>query len=165
MLTALRAAGRSVPAVIITAFADVDRLKRALNLGASFLLEKPFRGAELVETVRKLLGDQRDLGGLVTEAIARSGLTEREAGDRAPRPEGPAQPRDRDGARVERQDGAPAHLTHLREVRRVEPARSCSTTCFRSESARPRDRAELTRARSRLAIIPSSSASASSRRG
>lgn len=79
VLTALRAAGRSMPAVIITAFADVDRLKRALNLGASFLLEKPFRGAELVETVRKLLGDQRDLGGLVTEAIARSGLTEREA--------------------------------------------------------------------------------------
>lgn len=79
VLTALREAGRTVPAVIITAFADVDRLKRALNLGASFLLEKPFRGAELVETVRKLLGDQRDLGGLVADAIARSGLTEREA--------------------------------------------------------------------------------------
>jgi DNA-binding NarL/FixJ family response regulator len=79
VLTALRAAGRTVPAVIITAFADVDRLKRALNLGASFLLEKPFRGAELVETVRKLLGDQRDLGGLVTEAISRAGLTAREA--------------------------------------------------------------------------------------
>jgi DNA-binding NarL/FixJ family response regulator len=79
VLTALRAAGRSVPAVIITAFADVDRLKRALNLGASFLLEKPFRGADLVETVRKLLGDERDLGRLVTEAIARSGLTDREA--------------------------------------------------------------------------------------
>jgi DNA-binding NarL/FixJ family response regulator len=79
VLTALRAAGRSVPAVIITAFADVDRLKRVLNLGASFLLEKPFRGSELVETVRKLLGDQRDLGGLVTEAISRAGLTDREA--------------------------------------------------------------------------------------
>lgn len=79
VLAALRESGRSVPAVIITAFADVDRLKRALNLGASFLLEKPFRGAELVETVRKLLGDQRDLGGLVSEAIARAGLTEREA--------------------------------------------------------------------------------------
>ena len=78
VLAALRAAGRTVPAVIITAFADVDRLKRALNLGASFLLEKPFRGVELVETVRKLLGDQRDLGGLVTAAIGRSGLTERE---------------------------------------------------------------------------------------
>lgn len=79
VLTALRAAGRSVPAVIITAFADVERLKSALNLGASFLLEKPFRGAELVETVRKLLSDQRDLGRLVTEAIATAGLTEREA--------------------------------------------------------------------------------------
>lgn len=79
VLAELRAVGRSVPAVIITAFADVDRLKRALNLGASFLIEKPFRGAELVETVKKLLGDQRDLGVLVTEAIARAGLTDREA--------------------------------------------------------------------------------------
>jgi len=78
VLAALRAAGSTIPAVIITAFADVDRLKRALNLGASFLLEKPFRGAELVETVRKLLGDQRNLGALVNDALARAALTERE---------------------------------------------------------------------------------------
>jgi DNA-binding NarL/FixJ family response regulator len=79
VLSALRAGGSSVPAVLITAFADVERLKRALNLGASFLLEKPFRGRELVDTVRKLLADQRNLGGLVSSAITRAGLTEREA--------------------------------------------------------------------------------------
>jgi DNA-binding NarL/FixJ family response regulator len=79
VLSALRASGSSVPAVIITAFADVERLKRALNLGASYLIEKPFRGSELVATVQKLLGDQRNLSGLVSDAIARAGLTEREA--------------------------------------------------------------------------------------
>lgn len=79
VLSALRASGSSVPAVLITAFADVERLKRALNLGASFLLEKPFRGRELVDTVHKLLADQRNLGGLVSSAITRAGLTEREA--------------------------------------------------------------------------------------
>jgi len=79
VLAALRAAGSTIPAVIITAFADVDRLKRALNLGASYMLEKPFRGAELVETVRKLLGEQRNLAGLVNDAIARAALTERES--------------------------------------------------------------------------------------
>jgi len=79
VLAALRKDAGSVPAVLITAFADVDRLKRALNLGASFLLEKPFRGRELVDTVRKLLGDLRNLGGLVDTAISRAGLTEREA--------------------------------------------------------------------------------------
>jgi DNA-binding NarL/FixJ family response regulator len=79
VLSALRATGSAAPVVLITAFADVDRLKRALNLGASFLLEKPFRGKELVDTVKKLLGDQRNLGGLVDAAIARVGLTEREA--------------------------------------------------------------------------------------
>ncbi|HSO31977.1 MAG TPA: response regulator transcription factor [Labilithrix sp.] len=79
VLAALRASGSTIPVVIITAFADVDRLKRALNLGASYLLEKPFRGQDLVGTVRKLLADQRDLGGLVTDAIARAALTDREA--------------------------------------------------------------------------------------
>ena len=78
VLSALRARGSAAPAVLITAFADVDRLKRALNLGVSFLLEKPFRGSELVDTVRKLLAEQRNLGGLVSSAIARAGLTDRE---------------------------------------------------------------------------------------
>jgi DNA-binding NarL/FixJ family response regulator len=79
VLARLRASGSSAPVVIITAFADVHRLKRALNLGASFLLEKPFRGRDLIDTVVKLLADQRDLGGLVASAIGRAGLTEREA--------------------------------------------------------------------------------------
>jgi DNA-binding NarL/FixJ family response regulator len=66
------------PCVLVTAFADVARLKDALNLGASYLLEKPFRAAELVRVVRALLPEQRDLGGLVARALARATLTPRE---------------------------------------------------------------------------------------
>ncbi|AKU94017.1 C4-dicarboxylate transport transcriptional regulatory protein [Labilithrix luteola] len=68
----------SLPCVLITAFADVTRLKRALNLGASYLLEKPFRAAELVGVVRTLLPERRDLGGLVSRALSRANLTARE---------------------------------------------------------------------------------------
>jgi DNA-binding NarL/FixJ family response regulator len=78
VLAALREQHAAIPVVLITAFADVDKLKRALNLGASYLLEKPFRARELIDTVRKLLADQRDLGGLVASAVARAGLTDRE---------------------------------------------------------------------------------------
>ena len=79
VLAAMRAMGSHGLAVVITAFADVARLKRALNLGASYLLEKPFRAAELVALVQKLLAERDDLGGLVSAALARAGLTEREA--------------------------------------------------------------------------------------
>ena len=79
VLAALRASGSQVPVVLITAFADVDRVRRALNLGASYLLDKPFRSRELIDTIRKLLSEERDLGSLVTAAIARASLTEREA--------------------------------------------------------------------------------------
>jgi DNA-binding NarL/FixJ family response regulator len=75
VLAALRKAPSSAPVILITAFADVDKLKRALNLGASFLLDKPFRAHE---RVRKLLAEQRDLGALVTAAVSKAGLTERE---------------------------------------------------------------------------------------
>jgi DNA-binding NarL/FixJ family response regulator len=78
VLTAMRAMGSRGLAVVITAFADVVRLKKALNLGASYLLEKPFRAAELVALVHKLLAERDDLGGLVSTALARAGLTDRE---------------------------------------------------------------------------------------
>jgi DNA-binding NarL/FixJ family response regulator len=79
VLEALRASGSTAPAVLVTAFADVGKLKRALNLGASFLLDKPFRASELLEAAKKLIADQRDLSGLVAAAVARAGLTGREA--------------------------------------------------------------------------------------
>jgi DNA-binding NarL/FixJ family response regulator len=79
VLAALRARHEAPPAILITAFADVERLKEALNLGASYLLEKPFRAADLIAVCRKLLADKHDLTGLVASALERAGLTEREA--------------------------------------------------------------------------------------
>jgi len=74
----LRALGVRAPVVIITAFADVELVKRALNEGASYLLEKPFRAPELIETLRRVLAEPRDIGFLVDRALAHAGLTDKE---------------------------------------------------------------------------------------
>jgi DNA-binding NarL/FixJ family response regulator len=82
VLEALRASGSRgarAPVVVITAFADVARVKAALNLGASHLLEKPFRAADLLALVERLAAAAKpDLGDLVAQAFARAGLTPRE---------------------------------------------------------------------------------------
>lgn len=79
VLEALRAARSRAPVVVVTAFADVGRVKDALNLGASHLLEKPFRAAELLALVERLTAAAKpDLGDLVAEALAKAGLTARE---------------------------------------------------------------------------------------
>lgn len=79
VLEALRAAGSRAPVVVITAFADVDKVKTALNLGASHLLEKPFRAPELLALVERLASVKPDFGELVERAFSRAGLTPREA--------------------------------------------------------------------------------------
>lgn len=74
----LRALNVRAPVVIISAFADLELVKRALNEGASFLLEKPFRAPELVETLRRVMAEPRDIGFLVDRALAQAGLTDKE---------------------------------------------------------------------------------------
>jgi DNA-binding NarL/FixJ family response regulator len=74
----IRAASRTAPIVVITAFADVDRLKRVLNAGASFLLEKPFRAPELLGVLARLLAERDDVSALVERALLRAKLTEKE---------------------------------------------------------------------------------------
>jgi DNA-binding NarL/FixJ family response regulator len=77
LLTQLRAQGITAPVVLITAFADVERLKLALNQGAAHLLEKPFRATELVAVIEALL--QRQKPALAPEHVLRSvALTEKE---------------------------------------------------------------------------------------
>lgn len=78
-LEALRARWARAPAVIVTAFADVDNVKAALNLGASHLIEKPFRAAELVAVVDRLVAARPDASEAVTRAFMRASLTAREA--------------------------------------------------------------------------------------
>lgn len=45
------------PVLIITAFADVEKVKIALNEGAAHLIEKPFSAADLLETIERVRGE------------------------------------------------------------------------------------------------------------
>ncbi|HEX4334282.1 MAG TPA: response regulator [Polyangiaceae bacterium] len=77
LMTELRAAGVTAPTVVITAYADVDKVKTALNDGAAHLLEKPFGAAELVAAIERVL----DGGGArrhIEDIFERSRLTEKE---------------------------------------------------------------------------------------
>ena len=79
VLEAIRARSARVPVVIVTAFADVAKVKAALNLGASHLLEKPFRAAELLTVIDRLRAARPDPSEAVVQAFARAGLTRRES--------------------------------------------------------------------------------------
>lgn len=79
VLEALRARTTRAPAVIVTAFADVAKVKAALNLGASHLLEKPFRVPDLLAVIDRSMAARPDPSDAVTSAFARAGLTRRES--------------------------------------------------------------------------------------
>jgi DNA-binding NarL/FixJ family response regulator len=78
LMVDLRAAGVRAPFVIITAHADVEMVKIALNQGASQLLEKPFRAPELVAAIQRARdggsGAARDIDRILADAH----LTEKE---------------------------------------------------------------------------------------
>lgn len=78
LMTELRAAGIHAPVIVITAYADVEKVKIALNEGAAHLLEKPFRAPQLVEAIeraRSLGGDARHA---VEQVLSRANLTGKE---------------------------------------------------------------------------------------
>ena len=78
LLRELREAGVHAPVVVITAFADVEKVKLALNEGAAHLLEKPFRAPELILAVARVC--QQGGGGThaVEEVLMHARLTEKE---------------------------------------------------------------------------------------
>jgi len=74
----LREEGIQANTICVTAFADVDKVKTALNQGVRYFLEKPFKATELLDAVARL-GPTRQEPGLTVEAIFdRAGLTEKE---------------------------------------------------------------------------------------
>jgi DNA-binding NarL/FixJ family response regulator len=79
LMNELRAAGVRAPIIVITAYADVDKVKIALNQGAAHLLEKPFRAAELVEAIERVRSRGGDVRHAIDEALARANLTEKES--------------------------------------------------------------------------------------
>jgi DNA-binding NarL/FixJ family response regulator len=66
------------PVVLVTAFADQQRVKAALNGGASYLLEKPFTTEALRTVLDKVTAVDVDLAKLVNRALARARLTKKE---------------------------------------------------------------------------------------
>jgi DNA-binding NarL/FixJ family response regulator len=78
LMTALRARGVRAPVVVITAYADVENLKFALNEGAAHFLEKPFSAPRLLEVVERVLSNARPLDYAAEELLTRVGLTEKE---------------------------------------------------------------------------------------
>ena len=78
LMTELRRQGLRAPVVIITAYADVEKLKIALNEGAAYFLEKPFRAPKLLEVIARMLADKPKLNDAVEEILTRAQLTEKE---------------------------------------------------------------------------------------
>src|SRR5438874_5873552 len=78
LIGALRKEEVRAPVVLVTAFADTQRLKAALNAGASYLLEKPFTTEALRQVLDKVTQVDVDLGKLVTRALSRARLTRKE---------------------------------------------------------------------------------------
>ncbi|HET7543141.1 MAG TPA: response regulator transcription factor [Polyangiaceae bacterium] len=78
LMTSLRARGVRAPVVIITAYADVEKLKIALNEGAAHFLEKPFRAPKLLEAIERVLKSAVPFNHAVEELLARAQLTDKE---------------------------------------------------------------------------------------
>ena len=78
LMTELRREGVRAPVVIITAYADVEKLKIALNEGAAHFLEKPFRAPKLLEVIEHVLKNTVPFNHAVEEILARAQLTDKE---------------------------------------------------------------------------------------
>src|SRR3989442_15480145 len=78
LIPALRREEVRAPVVLVTAFADTQRLKAALNAGASYLLEKPFTTEALRQILDKVTSVDVDLARLVNKALSKARLTRKE---------------------------------------------------------------------------------------
>jgi len=79
LMTELRREGLRAPFVIITAYADVEKLKLALNEGAAHFLEKPFRAPKLLEVIERVLKNAEPFNHAVEEILLRAQLTDKES--------------------------------------------------------------------------------------
>jgi DNA-binding NarL/FixJ family response regulator len=78
LMKGLRAAGVLAPVVVITAYADVEKVKIALNEGAAHLLEKPFRAPALLEVIHRVRAQGGDVRHTLEQVLARANLTDKE---------------------------------------------------------------------------------------
>jgi DNA-binding NarL/FixJ family response regulator len=78
LINELRAAGIHAPVIVITAYADVQKVKLALNEGAAHLLEKPFRAPQLLEAIERARSQGGDAHHAVEQVLTRANLTAKE---------------------------------------------------------------------------------------
>jgi two-component system, NarL family, response regulator LiaR len=78
LLADLRAQGVHAPVVVITAYADVEKVKIALNEGAAHLLEKPFLAPDLVAAIERVKTQGRDVAHVMEQVLSRAELTDKE---------------------------------------------------------------------------------------
>jgi DNA-binding NarL/FixJ family response regulator len=78
LLRALQGAGVRAPVVLVTAYADVEKAKIALNEGAAYLLEKPFRAPELLQVIERVRTRSERLSETVEGLFERVHLTDKE---------------------------------------------------------------------------------------
>lgn len=81
LLKELAARCPSAVRIVITSFGDKERVLAALNLGADYLLEKPFVAQQLADVIARLLAerdDQRQIDQLFVRRLAGLPLTPRE---------------------------------------------------------------------------------------
>lgn len=74
----LREQHPGIAIVVITAFANLATVKRALNDGAAFLMEKPFASADLLTVIGRVVAERQDASHLVDRSLRHAKLTEKE---------------------------------------------------------------------------------------
>ena len=79
LIPEVRRASHEAPILVVTAFADVEKVKLALNRGAAFFLEKPFSAAELLTALTRVIAERKGVTHLVERALLGAQLTEKEA--------------------------------------------------------------------------------------
>jgi DNA-binding NarL/FixJ family response regulator len=77
LISALKARGTTAKVIVITAYADVEKVKFALNEGAAHLLEKPFRAAELLDAVERVRAEG-NVSRAIDQLFERAHLTDKE---------------------------------------------------------------------------------------
>jgi DNA-binding NarL/FixJ family response regulator len=78
LMTELKTVGVLAPVVVITAYADVEKVKMALNQGAAHLIEKPFRAPALIQVIDRVKAQGGDVRHTVEQVLGRASLTEKE---------------------------------------------------------------------------------------
>jgi DNA-binding NarL/FixJ family response regulator len=78
LMMELRGAGVLAPVIVITAYADVEKVKIALNQGAAHLIEKPFRAPALIQAITRVKEQGGNVRHTVEQVLARASLTDKE---------------------------------------------------------------------------------------